>query len=189
MPIPFQIALGLLGALGIGSLIGSIAQAVFAGREASKQRAHDVEMRKLEHTLELEKIRVDNQQRLRDERLARIREAFAVIVGSLLELEVVMDAMEQAPLSDAQPGIPSADQQLPAWKAALLAANRETARVRPALLLDSDGERAVWAYADLSRRLSNHLGLMREQVRLGDHAWPELPGMLEHSRETISKGI
>jgi len=47
VPVPFQIALGLLGALGIGSLIGSIAKAFFAGREANKQRAHDRAMREL----------------------------------------------------------------------------------------------------------------------------------------------
>ncbi len=102
-------------------------------------------------------MRLDHHLRVGDERFVRIREGFAVVGGSLLELEVVIDAMEQAlPLAaaaDAQPGAPTAEQQLPAWRKTLLDANRETARVRPQLLLDSDGERAIWFYADLSQRL------------------------------------
>ena len=181
MPVPFQIALGLLGGLGVGSLLGVIVQGVFAGNEARKQRAHDREMRELAQKHELDLRLLEHQQRLRDLRLARLREGFLFLVQALLQMEEVVDAMERK--TEPDPG-----EKLATWQSRILEANRKADQARAGLLLDEHGEAAMRRYVDLTRALSIHLQLIKDVHLLQEARSQDLPRVLADFRKS-SDGI
>ncbi len=180
------LVVGLIGALGVGTSIGAVIQSRSAAANLDKQLAHDIETRKLDHAHDLEVRRLEDRQRLRDQRLARLREGFLLLVQALLELEEVLDAMS----AEATENVKGNDLQR--WRRLLGDANLKAEQARPGLLLEKLGESAIRRYVQLGRMLALHR-LHLDDVELGRRtSSPDLPASTDAYRRSeadITKAI
>lgn len=174
-----ELVVALIAAVGVGTIAGAWIQGRTASSNLSKQLAQDLETRKLEHRHELDLRQLEDQQRLREQRLTRLREGFLFLVQALLQLEEVLDAMKEP--TEVLKG------DIPRWRQLLLEANRKADQARAGLLLERAGEPAIRRYVTLGKMLQLHWMLLGDVDHLRQASSPDLPSLVRDVGESSAK--
>jgi len=165
--------LTLAAALGLGSLLGSLATTISGLIRDGKQRAHELAMRDAdraherqlredEHRHDLALRQEEDARCRRDARLQRLQKGLASVVSAALAFRRVGDI---APMRD--PGSDNERRQL------LDSANAEYMKARATLLLDSDGRTLVADLEAIERSLRQYGILVDYQERRVEAHHPE----------------
>lgn len=118
--------------------------------ESQKQRAHDLEVRSLEHQHQVQRAIVEDAARLRDARFARISEDARELARALFDLERVALLLQWAQPSD---------------KAELerleTSARLRFQSARAGLILDADGARLTTTFDSLTREIAQYQSMLQ----------------------------
>ena len=145
----------------IGGFVGAVVMAAIGvvldwrrgereAEESQKQRAHDLEVRRLEHQHQVERAIVEDAARLRDARFARLSEDARELAKALFDLERLALLLQWAQPSDK----------------AELERLETSARIRfqsarAGLILDADGARLTTTFESLTREIAEYQSMLQ----------------------------
>jgi hypothetical protein len=151
-PVEAALIGGFLGALLASGLNVLLAwgQRKQAASESRLQRAHDLEMGTLAHRHQLRRAVLEDAARLRDARLARLREDAKELTRALFDLERLALLMQWGESADKEE-----------MKRVELVARARFESARAGLTLDPDGGRLTTAFASLTREIEQYQSMLQ----------------------------
>ncbi len=151
-PVEAALIGGFLGALlasGLNVLL-TWGQRRQAASESRQQRAHDLEMGTLEHRHQLQRAVLEDAARLRDARLARLRDDAKELARALFDLERLALLMQWGESADKDE-----------MKRVELSARARFESARAGLTLDPDGGRLTTTFASLTRQIEQYQSMLQ----------------------------
>jgi len=139
----------LVGGL-LGALLASGLNILLAWGQRRQQREHDLEMSALTHRQQLQRVVLEDAARLRDARLARLREDAKELTRALFDLERLALLMQWGESADKDE-----------MKRVELAARARFESARAGLTLDPDGGRLTAAFASLTREIDEYQSMLQ----------------------------
>src|SRR5262245_25424106 len=151
-PVEAALAGGFLGALLASGLNVLLAwgQRRQTARESLLQRAHELEMSALAHRHRLQRAVLEDAARLRDVRVARLREDAKELTRALFELERLALLMQWGESADKDE-----------MKRVELAARARFESARAGLTLDPDGGRLTAAFASVTGEIEQYQAMLQ----------------------------
>jgi hypothetical protein len=146
-PVEAALIGGFLGALLVSSLNVLLAwgQRRQAARESRQQRAHELEMEAVEYRHQLQRAVLEDAARLRDGRLARLREDAKELARALFDLERLALLMQWGESANKDE-----------MKRVELSARARFESARAGLTLDPDGGRLMMTFASLTMEIEQY---------------------------------
>ena len=153
--------LAIVAALGVGSLVGSLAVTIVGYINGERQRAHEQRLREEDRLHDREMAEAESRRRLDERRREELREGLVSVVDAVLEVERWLNVAKW--------------EDVPSQEKAALILDRAIGgfvKARAGLLLDKEGERIVRATADLSRDVDRYRYQLTERQELRRAAQP-----------------
>lgn len=171
----------LIGGL-LGAVLASCFNLVLGWSQRRQQRAHDLRMSALAHRHELQRAVLEDVARLRDARLARLREDAKELTRALFDLERLALLIQWGESADRDE-----------MKRVELAARARFESARAGLMLDPDGARLTSAFAALTREIEQYQSMLQShrvlvEARVVDQV-VEHADQMEAKRRKVIDGI